>query len=241
MTHKPETVSQNLAIDFEQPIPLFPLPNAVLLPSAIIPLHLFEPRYQDMARDTLADQKLLAMAFLRPGYAEKYYTHHASIFPVVCLGRIVRDEPLDDGRHNILLQGVCRAKVRREDHERSYRRAWLMPIHSTNGLSHDDAERIRRRLLHELESGAESALCVTDVLRRVVECPHLSISDMIDLLAHNVINDPVHRQRFLAERDVVRRSACLIELLACIRSKRAEAQSPTPASGPAPYAGPSPN
>lgn len=217
------TDATHLTIDFQQPVPLFPLPNMVLLPSAITPLHLFEPRFKDMASEAVAGSRLIAMALLRSGYQERYYTHHAAIHPIVCLGRVVRSERLDDGRYNILLQGVCRAKVSREDQERSFRRAWLTPVTVSNGLSPQDEQRIRERIVGELDNGAMSALCVTGVLRDVVQCPHLSVSDMIDLIAHHVIESPTPRQRFLAEADVVRRAACLIELLARVRRKQPSA------------------
>ena len=49
-------------IDFEKALPLFPLPNCVLLPHATIPLRIFESRYRKMVGDALNDQNVLAMA-----------------------------------------------------------------------------------------------------------------------------------------------------------------------------------
>src|SRR5262249_33363847 len=145
-------------IDYSQQIPIFPLPNCVLLPRAILPLHLFEPRYREMAADIVDDHRLVAMALLKPGYEAKYYTHVAAIHPVLCVGRIVRYERLDDGRYNLLLQGVCRAKVRREDKECSYRRGWLVPIPTVNGLAPEDARRIRASFADALNPATLSAV-----------------------------------------------------------------------------------
>src|SRR5687767_15897160 len=54
-------------------LPIFPLPNCVLLPGGLLPLHVFEPRYRDLTRDCLAGSHLMAIARLRPGYETSYY------------------------------------------------------------------------------------------------------------------------------------------------------------------------
>jgi hypothetical protein len=51
-------------------VPLFPLPNVVLFPRAVLPLHIFEERYKAMTADVLAGDRLIAMALLRPGWGE---------------------------------------------------------------------------------------------------------------------------------------------------------------------------
>ena len=47
---------------------LFPLPNLVLFPSVIQPLHIFEPRYRQMMADALDGDRLLALVLLKPGW-----------------------------------------------------------------------------------------------------------------------------------------------------------------------------
>src|SRR5207248_4854208 len=47
-------------------LPIFPLPNCVLLPGGMLPLHVFEPRYREMTRDCLAGHQLMAVARLKP-------------------------------------------------------------------------------------------------------------------------------------------------------------------------------
>src|SRR3954447_13086589 len=89
--------------------PLFPLPNVVLFPRAILPLHIFEERYKAMTADALRGQKQIAMALLRPGWERDYYGR-AEIEPVVCVGEILSHERLADGKYNFLLQGQTRAK-----------------------------------------------------------------------------------------------------------------------------------
>ena len=49
-------------------IPIFPLPNVVLFPAALLPLHIFEPRYRTMVGDALEGERLIGMVMLRPGW-----------------------------------------------------------------------------------------------------------------------------------------------------------------------------
>src|SRR5690349_8612910 len=85
--------------DFSGTARLFPLPNLVLFPHVVQPLHIFEPRYRQMMADALEDDRLLALVLLSPGWAEDYHQAPA-IEPLACLGRIVNEEKQLDGRYN---------------------------------------------------------------------------------------------------------------------------------------------
>src|SRR5277367_5921153 len=92
---------------------LFPLPNLVLFPHVIQPLHVFEPRYRQLMEDALQADRLMALALLKPGWEDDYH-QRPPIHPIVCIGRIFKEERLADGRFNLLLQGLCRARVLEE-------------------------------------------------------------------------------------------------------------------------------
>src|SRR3954470_6986505 len=81
---------------------LFPLPNLVLFPHVIQPLHVFEPRYRQLMADALADDRLMALALPRPGEEEDYHKR-PPIHRVVCVGQIDQEDKLPDGRYNLLL------------------------------------------------------------------------------------------------------------------------------------------
>ena len=87
--------------------PLFPLPNVVLFPRAVLPLHIFEDRYKAMITDALRGNRLIAMALLKPGWEQNYYGR-PEIHPVVCVGTLLTHEKLPDGKYNLLLQGHTR-------------------------------------------------------------------------------------------------------------------------------------
>src|SRR5947199_1511729 len=127
-------------------VPLFPLPNVVLFPRAVLPLHIFEERYKQMTHDALRGKRQIAMALLRPGWEKNYYPRPA-IERVVCVGTILSHERLPDGKYNFLLQGHTRARVVRELGDRTYRLAELEPLRQTSDLEIDlgeDRQRLER-------------------------------------------------------------------------------------------------
>jgi Lon protease-like protein len=97
-------------------IPIFPLAGALLFPRAQLPLHIFEPRYRAMVRDALAGDRLIGMVQPRD------QKEPPALFETGCLGRIDSAEELDDGRYNIVLEGLTRFRISREiDTETPYR------------------------------------------------------------------------------------------------------------------------
>src|ERR1700722_5036550 len=117
---------------------LFPLPNVVLFPMISQPLHIFEPRYRQMLGDALASDRLIAMGLLRPGWEESYHSAPA-IHSVVCLGRVTQEQRLPDGRYNLVLEGLARARIIEEKQtDRLYRIAEVE-------LLHEDPVRLPQR------------------------------------------------------------------------------------------------
>lgn len=97
--------------DFSGRVRLFPLPNLVLFPHVVQPLHIFEPRYCEMLQDALAHDRLIAMVLLEPGWEQQYHQSRPAIAHAACIGKIISHSPTDDQRHNILLAGVKRARI----------------------------------------------------------------------------------------------------------------------------------
>lgn len=91
-------------------LPVFPLAGALLFPRGQLPLHIFEPRYRAMVRDALAGDKLIGM--IQP----KDDAEPPALFDVGCIGRITACDELDDGRFNLVLEGLSRFRVAREAH-----------------------------------------------------------------------------------------------------------------------------
>lgn len=103
-------------------LPIFPLPNCVLLPGGLLPLHVFEPRYRELTRDCLDSHHLMGIARLRPGFEAAYYGR-PPVYERCGVGKIICSEELPDGRFALLLRGVARVNIRRELPGRPYRLA----------------------------------------------------------------------------------------------------------------------
>src|SRR5436189_2410578 len=91
--------------DFAGTARIFPLPNLVFFPHVMQPLHIFEPRYREMTADALASDRLIALVLPTPGW-EDDAASAPPLHSVACLGRIIAEQKLHDGRYNILLRGV---------------------------------------------------------------------------------------------------------------------------------------
>ena len=96
------------ARDLPGTIALFPLPGALMLPRARLPLHIFEPRYLAMLDDTLKTrERLIGMIQPRQG-------SDPGLSAIGCAGRVTAFSESDDGRYMITLTGVSRFRLRRE-------------------------------------------------------------------------------------------------------------------------------
>jgi len=99
------------AIDLPDTIAVFPLPGVLLLPRARLPLHIFEPRYQQMLEDTLkTGHRLIGMIQPRvvPGGGED------QLQAIGCAGRLTGFSETEDGRYMITLSGISRFRVLEE-------------------------------------------------------------------------------------------------------------------------------
>jgi Lon protease-like protein len=191
-------------------VPVFPLPETVLFPCALLPLHVFEPRYREMTADALAGESLIATALLKEGYLPKYYSRRAPIHRVVCVGRIVASEELVNGEYNILLRGETRARIVRETTGKRYRQATLEPLVSTCGASKDEVSALRKDLHREVRRNAANDPELADQWRQLFEAP-LPLGAIADLIANGLPVTAELRQCLLAEQDTPQRAGMLLE------------------------------
>ena len=137
----PPDLPGDAALELPGEIPLFPLSNVVLFPRIATPLHLFEPRYRQLARDVLEGGRTIGMVVVRPEFADEM-PGDPPIFPIGCAGTVTESQKLPDGRYNLVLQGTTRFRVLDEpprEGERLYRMARVEPLAERYG----DDERTR--------------------------------------------------------------------------------------------------
>ena len=189
-------------------VPLFPLPNVVLLPRAILPLHIFEMRYRAMTVDALRGKRQIAMALLQPGW-EKESRERPALQPVVCVGTILTHQRLADGRFNILLQGVSRCTIVREDKHEPYRTAELATMEEAR-VFEIDLDDERRRIESVFDNPCFRDADVARQFRDLLASP-MPTADLADLITFHFLEDVQLRQLILADPDVRGRVQRVVE------------------------------
>lgn len=192
--------------------PLFPLPNVVLFPDALLPLQIFEPRYRQMTADALEGERLIAMGLMRPGWKELPADAAVPIHPMVGLGKIIAHERLEDGRYYLVLRGLARAKLVGEQLvDLPYR---LGQLELAASYLADPAPFDRQQRVEQL---AES-FCRLFPGVKLQQLFMQSVSDVplhtvCDVLLGSMPLASQVSQRFLDELNVDTRSEMLLELL----------------------------
>lgn len=188
-------------------IPIFPLPNVVLFPNVLLPLHIFEPRYRVMLADALSGDRVLGMTLLQPGW-ESTYENRPPVYPVGCAGVITHVEPLADGRSNIVLRGLMKFRIADEDASKPYRQASVEAIHEP--VSPGQRERLfaLRRRLEEVVLAA-----VPNKGRERQFPPEIPDEDLVNALSQYLELEPLERQALLEAEGPVLRAKRLMELL----------------------------
>jgi Lon protease-like protein len=184
-------------------LPMFPLPNVVLFPHALLPLHIFEERYRAMARDVLAGERFLAISLIAPGESEK--AEKPAVQRIAGVGEVVMAHELPDGRFNLVVRGRARIRIDEElASERPYRvvSATALPdLPSGDQKEIADADQSLRALVSHLADAIPEG---GELLRQVMAAQE-SPSELVDVLAAALIVDPALRQRLLEMRDVGKR------------------------------------
>ncbi|MEO9131084.1 MAG: LON peptidase substrate-binding domain-containing protein, partial [Sphingomonas sp.] len=107
MTDSPEAITPQTTR-----LSVFPLAGALLFPGMHLPLHIFEPRYRAMISDSMARDRRIGMIQPRPGPIAPGEV--PSLFTIGCVGRIAEFEASEDGRYNLVLEGISLFRILRE-------------------------------------------------------------------------------------------------------------------------------
>jgi Lon protease-like protein len=196
---------------FDGRVRLFPLPNVVLFPHVMLPLHIFEPRYRQMTADALATDRLIAMVLLKSSEGE--YEERPALHSIACLGKIVADQRLEDGRFHIVLRGLSRARILNElSHNKLYRGA-LVELLSDTGVPAVEAARVYREDLSDVAKGWFTALGLTFEQVSKVFQSDLPLGPLADILGFALPLAMAFKQELLQEVDVARRTRHLLQFL----------------------------
>jgi Lon protease-like protein len=184
-------------------VPVMTLPDAALFPQALMPLHIFEPRYRDMLYDVLASNRLFVVAGLdmakatEPGCFEPPHR-------VASVGIIRACQKSDNGTSNLLLQGLCRVEILAITSDEPYRLIRIRTLASEAGASAAENQALRQELarlinvklkLTATRSGEMAAFL------RTVDDPE----SFVDIAAFSLCENARVRQELLETLDVHRR------------------------------------
>jgi Lon protease-like protein len=177
-------------------LPIFPLPQVVLFPHSMLPLHVFEPRYRAMLKDCLGTHKLMLVAHIVDAHDEDEHGN-PRIAGVAGLGLVVEHHELADGRSNILLHGRARVALEELPFVPPYRRGRAVVV---SDLATTIGPEERAALL-AIASAFTSDLHRMDPSFSFRLPQNVDAATVADVCAHHLIIDANTRQRLLEERD----------------------------------------
>jgi len=175
---------------------VFPLPSVVLLPGTVQPLHIFEQRYRDLVKEALETDGVFAMAQVLPGH-EARLAGTPDLEPMLCAGIIGMHEQLEDGRYNLVLVGVARARLVKEWPRRAAFREVEAEVLEDAALDSEEEVPLRQAVL-ELISRVPD-----EVGEKVAQVTgRLHGGALADVVAGTIFHDVAQRFEVLQQTDV---------------------------------------
>ncbi|MEQ9617687.1 MAG: LON peptidase substrate-binding domain-containing protein [Deltaproteobacteria bacterium] len=193
---------------FSGTIPLFPLSTVVFFPNTLLPLHIFEPRYQQMVHDVMESEKIIGMALLKPGWESNYYGN-PEVFDVAGMGRVVSSEMFKDGRMNIVLYGLKRVKIEKIVQDKPYRLANVSIMENLHSAG-DEAYRER---IEKLVTKWNFVLDEEQKSHRININTKLPLDSLTDALATLISSNIFDKQMLLEEPSIEKRAEAIIKYL----------------------------
>ena len=204
---KPEDVTEDIGPALAD-LPIFPLPGVVLFPRALLPLHVFEPRYRAMVAHCLATHRAMAIALV-PDMNDLDESGQPRIAKIAGVGVILEHQALADGRANILLHGRARVELAEQPSDSPFRRA--------RAKIREDIERTvpsaDRAALVAAATAFAGELHKKDDFTFALP-PNAGIGTVADLCAQHLVEGAATRQAILEQRDVADRVRMVIAELA---------------------------
>lgn len=192
-------------------VPLFPLPDVVLFPGMLLPLHVFEDRYRILLKEALEGPKLIAIGHLQPGW-ENAYEGSPPVYEILGVGRIAAHQELEDGSSSIALVGLARCRLDDEPQKEPYRIATVTQIHEQLPDEDDEveSEQLRSELLDTAQIVMRRRLKpdAVEVMEKALK-EREKLGQLVDFIASVFVQDPKARQALLENGNVFSRARML--------------------------------
>ena len=187
-------------------LPLFPLPEVVLFPNEVLPLHIFESRYRIMLKSVLESDSLFGVVKWDPGTK--------SMANVGCCAHIIKHQTSEDGRSNIITIGQQRFQILEITRKMPYYSAMVSWIDDNNITSLQNLDTLRDSVIEALNDVVNLTSKLTNsqkILPDKLPNNPLELSFWIGAHLGGPVSD--EQQRLLEERDTYIRLQREFEML----------------------------
>ena len=100
-------------------LPIIELPNTYLFPSASIPLHIFENKYQEMLSDVISGDRMFCIGIVQK--SESFNDYLDNIYPYSTAGLLRACVVNENGTANLILEGIKRIKITELENNKPYK------------------------------------------------------------------------------------------------------------------------
>jgi ATP-dependent Lon protease len=221
-------------------VPVMTLPNVILLPQQLLPLHIFEPRYRQMLSDVLHTHRMFSVAMQKPGRKREIPS------TVAGLGLVRASVTRPDGTSNLVLQGVARVELDEVVRHKPYRvhrvrmlRSKVIDSVAIDALTAKVLELVEERLKRGFELpehlikkigqlGGLGGVPSDFSLKHGIEilAKGNDPEQIVDLISWSLLSSPLERQLILETVDLEMRLKHLVHfLLAEIRRQNRDKNS----------------
>lgn len=187
-----------------------PLPGALLFPHALLPLHIFEPRYRAMLARALGEHRMFCVSLIKPPRHEWHST--GDFCQVATVGLIRACVERADGTSNLILQGLQRVRFIAFEQDKPFPLAQIAAIESKPPDSEAESDALARKILDLYEKLKTSAQHFPEKVNRYLS--NLEDPEMLaDLMGATFINDALRRQQLLEEPSITERLRLVLQFL----------------------------
>jgi len=185
------------------------LPNALLLPFALLPITIYEARYRKMVAYALEHDRMFCIALMKPG--GKSAAKSEQSYETAGIGLIRACVQRPDGVYNLILQGLVRVHLGERVKERPFRMARIVPLPNEPGepSAGPETDALSAKVLELCSELKDRGAQVPTPIEKQLA----SIDDpsaLADIVSHTFIRDPFARQQLLEELSVPSRLRRLI-------------------------------
>lgn len=192
-------------------LPIIALPNTYLFPSASIPLHIFENKYQEMLSDVISGDRMFCI-----GTVQKLESSNDcldNIYPYSTAGLLRACVVNDNGTANLILEGIKRIKITELENNKAYKIGRVQVISSNTTdeewvLSAD--KKIKSILLGDSFSyqNLNSEINISQILENL-ETPE----NTADFVSQYFISDQLTLRKLLSMESIDERLEMILKFL----------------------------